>query len=212
MSNAPQQRPDLLLTSRLSLTLSLSCSGGSARRGSRFNSMLRHDEQLVDTGAAAPIGSVDVPALEQKKTFVRTNPAYGYTSAAGAAASVGQGRLKIDSIRQLDFPSLLQPLVGAAEVSPAQQDRQQQQQQQQQRKDLVYLDHAGATLFGASQLREAMEPLLAGAVHGNPHSQVQTSQGYHTYICGCWKRAHMRVFGGRHVDAFADLSRVNYRR
>lgn len=52
------------------------------------------------------------------------------------------------------------------------QRQRQQQQQQQQTCDLVYLDHAGATLFGVSQLREAMEPLFAGTVHGNPHSQV----------------------------------------
>ncbi|CAM9663762.1 unnamed protein product, partial [Hapterophycus canaliculatus] len=45
--------------------------------------------------------------------------------------------------------------------------------------NLVYLDHAGATLFGVSQLREAMEPLLAGTIHGNPHSQgpVSTATG-----------------------------------
>lgn len=134
--------------------------------------MLPHEGPGVEVGAVAPLGSVNMPAVEQKKTFVRNNPAYGYTSAAGAAASAGQGRLEIDRIREVDFPGLLQSLVGAAEIPSTQQE--QQQQQQQQPGDLVYLDHAGATLFGTSQLREAMEPLLAGAVHGNPHSQVQT--------------------------------------
>ncbi|CAM9811333.1 unnamed protein product, partial [Phaeothamnion confervicola] len=39
---------------------------------------------------------------------------------------------------------------------------------------LVYLDHAGATLYGASQLRDAMSSLLTH-VHGNPHSQGPVS-------------------------------------
>lgn len=145
--------------------------------------MLTHGGQRGNkVGAEASLGSVDMPALEQKKRFVRHNPAYGYPSAvmAGAGAaptSAGQDRLRIDCIRELDFPSLLQPLVDSSEVSPAQQEQQQnhrQQQQRQQAGDLVYLDHAGATLFGTSQLRAAVEPLLSGAVHGNPHSQVQT--------------------------------------
>eukprot|EP00752_Nemacystus_decipiens_P007564 g6757.t1 len=142
--------------------------------------MVPRDDQRVEAGAAAPLESVGMPALEQKKAFVRNNPAYGYTSvgAGAAAASAGQDRLEIDSIRETDFPGLLQPLVGAAEESPAQQDQHHQHQHHQQVQEpgeLVYLDHAGATLFGASQLREAMEPLLAGAVHGNPHSQGPVS-------------------------------------
>lgn len=150
-------------------------SVGSPRRGPSFTLMIDHDGQRAETGEAAPLGSVRTPMAE-KKTFVRNNPAYGYTS-AGAAASADQIGLKIDCIRELDFPSLLQPLPGIAEVSSARQGQQEQQQQQQQPRHIVYLDHAGATLFGASQLREAMEPLLTGAVHGNPHSQVQSCAG-----------------------------------
>lgn len=128
-----------------------------------------------------------MPMLEEKKTFVRNNPVYGYTSVADAATSAGQDQLKIDRIREVDFPTLLQPLVGAAEPSAAREEQQQEQhryqQHQQQPRGLVYLDHAGATLFGASQLRQSMEPLLAGTVHGNPHSQVQTFAI--EQVCGC---------------------------
>lgn len=125
-------------------------------------------------------GTSDMPISDamgspQKISFVRSNPEYGYRSAVeGTAAADGLHRLPIDSIRERDFPSLLQPVIDATATTSTRRRRQQHQQQQQQ-VDLVYLDHAGATLFGVSQLREAMEPLLAGAVHGNPHSQVRTS-------------------------------------
>ncbi|CAM9966533.1 unnamed protein product [Ectocarpus sp. 12 AP-2014] len=122
-------------------------------------------------------GTSDMPIRDamgspQKISFVRRNPEYGYRSAVeGIAAADGLHRLPIDSIRERDFPRLLQPLIDATVTTSTRRRRQQHQQQQQQQVDLVYLDHAGATLFGVSQLREAMEPLLAGAVHGNPHSQ-----------------------------------------
>lgn len=131
---------------------------------------------------------------EEKRTFVGNNPGYGYphhgtADAEGATAAAvsapdasGQRRLAIDGIRERDFPSLLQPLAGAEEALPPRQNQQQQQEQGQQEQrqqrpnsNLVYLDHAGATLFGASQLKQAVEPALAGAVHGNPHSQVRFS-------------------------------------
>ncbi|CAN0101625.1 unnamed protein product [Ectocarpus sp. 6 AP-2014] len=116
---------------------------------------------------------IDAMGLPQKIGFVRNNPEYGYRSVVeGTAAADGLHRLPIDSIREHDFPSLLQPAIDATATTSTRRRRQQhQQQQQQQQVDLVYLDHAGATLFGVSQLREAVEPLLAGAVHGNPHSQ-----------------------------------------
>ncbi|CAM9500010.1 unnamed protein product [Ectocarpus fasciculatus] len=115
--------------------------------------------------------SDEAMGLPQKTSFIRSNPEYGYRSAVeGTAAADGLHQLPIDSIRERDFPSLLQPVTDATAATPTRRRRQQHQQQQQQ-VDLVYLDHAGATLFGVSQLREAMEPLLAGAVHGNPHSQ-----------------------------------------
>lgn len=118
----------------------------------------------------------DAMGLPQKTSFVRSNPEYGYRSAVEFTdAGDGLPRLPIDSIRERDFPSLLQPATDATATTPTRRRRQQHQQQQQQ-VDLVYLDHAGATLFGVSQLREAMEPLLAGAVHGNPHSQVHASR------------------------------------
>ncbi|CBJ33682.1 conserved unknown protein [Ectocarpus siliculosus] len=114
----------------------------------------------------------DAMGSPQKIGFVRNNPEYGYRSVVeGTAAADGLHRLPIDSIREHDFPSLLQPVIDATATTSTRRRRQQHQQQQQQQVDLVYLDHAGATLSGVSQLREAMEPLLAGAVHGNPHSQ-----------------------------------------
>lgn len=62
-------------------------------------------------------------------------------------------KLLVDNIRERDFPHLLQ------------------RERQQGDGGLVYLDHAGATLYGASQLRDVTESLLK-TVHGNPHSQV----------------------------------------
>ncbi|CAN0286335.1 unnamed protein product, partial [Ectocarpus sp. 12 AP-2014] len=122
-------------------------------------------------------GTSDMPIRDamgspQKISFVRSNPEYGYRSAVeGTAAADGLRRVPIDSIRERDFPRLLQPVIDATVTTSTSRRRQQHHQQQQQQVDLVYLDHAGATLFGVSQLREATEPLLAGAVHGNPHSQ-----------------------------------------
>lgn len=113
--------------------------------------------------------------LDQKMKFVAKHPEYGYGYASNPDSSSHQQqhpmvpsrilapeqkhdetphggiqKLVVDSIREKDFPHLLQ---------------------QHGSSGLVYLDHAGATLYGASQLREATESLLK-TVHGNPHSQV----------------------------------------
>lgn len=94
--------------------------------------------------------------------FLAENPQYGYGSCQGSrSAEVGsgrQGRL-IDQIREEEFPLLRHPFstTGA-----------------------VYLDHAGATLYGKTQLRNAIEP-LSQAVHGNPHSQARVGLGAREY-------------------------------
>lgn len=125
----------------------------------------------------------------EKASFLERNPSYGYgdgdgenglsggdaplssavaaAEAAAAAMSATSGatsfRRRIDSIREHEFSRLLHPMTASTprkKVNGSRTDA-----------GLVYLDHAGATLYGESQLRQAMEPLLA-AVHGNPHSQV----------------------------------------
>lgn len=121
-----------------------------------------------------------------KRKFLQKNPEYGYgavdnTSSSSniksnnnrssnddstpATSATTAKKVVIDSIRESDFPRLLQPLGQRAPV------KEEERRRGPGVNGLVYLDHAGATLYGVSQLREAMEPLLQG-VHGNPHSQV----------------------------------------
>lgn len=79
-------------------------------------------------------------------------------------------RLLVDAIRERDFPHLLQQ-----QKQPRKQERHNDvghdERGLNRRAGVVYLDHAGATLYSASQLRETMRSLLC-TVHGNPHSQV----------------------------------------
>lgn len=91
------------------------------------------------------------PAAIRKADFIAAHAAYGY-----------DGRL--DELRTDDFPQQRRPLPSASAASASQHSS----------NGVVYLDHAGATLYGASQLRSAMECLLS-AVHGNPHSQGPVS-------------------------------------
>lgn len=140
---------------------------------------------------------------QERAAFVEQNPDYGYGTSTGdddtssllglrpapsaSSQAIDSHCRRIDSIRERDFPHLLQPISGTSSTR-----RQQQQQQlrggssatqrQQQAEGLVYLDHAGATLHSASQLREAMEPLFA-TVHGNPHSQVSSSAMVRATYC-----------------------------
>lgn len=106
-------------------------------------------------------------------------------SSEGLAVSAAMSGRKIDLIRKLDFPHLLQSAT-AVSMRPARpagtpgdhngnnKKFQGQSGSTEGKGDLVYLDHAGATLVGTSQLAQAMDNLLA-AVHGNPHSQVRIS-------------------------------------
>lgn len=106
-------------------------------------------------------------------------------SSKGLAVSAATSGRKIDLIRKLDFPHLLQSatavLVRPAKPAGTPGDHngnnkkfQGQTGSTEGKGDLVYLDHAGATLVGTSQLAQAMDCLLA-AVQGNPHSQVRIS-------------------------------------
>lgn len=106
-------------------------------------------------------------------------------SSKGLAVRAATSGRKIDLIRKLDFPHLLQSATAVA-VRPAgpagtpadhngnNNKFQRQPGSTEGKGELVYLDHAGATLFGTSQLAQAMDSLLA-AVQGNPHSQVRIS-------------------------------------
>lgn len=111
-------------------------------------------------------------AITTREKFVKDHPEYGYGS---CSKSPNNGRSctrrLLDNIRERDFPHLLQHdqdglsnLVGGLG-----------------RRQLVYLDHAGATLYSATQVREAMAGLL-GAVSGNPHSQVNSSIFYFSVL------------------------------
>ena len=117
-------------------------------------------------------------------SFIDSSASIG--SSAHPAIDVASSGRRIDLIRQSDFPRLLRPIaVSPTTPSGTPSGHQQHNQDHQWKKPgsmdaakrdgaLVYLDHAGATLFGASQLTEAMESLLGG-VQGNPHSQVPPS-------------------------------------
>lgn len=89
----------------------------------------------------------------------------GSSNSSGRSTDTSEQRRLVDSIREHDFPHLLQQHGSTRRGSLAIGSG---------RRGLVYLDHAGATLYSASQVREATEGLL-GAVHGNPHSQVISS-------------------------------------
>ncbi|CAM9709832.1 unnamed protein product, partial [Choristocarpus tenellus] len=97
--------------------------------------------------------------MDSKNNFLKVNPEYGYGYRYGKScywkSDGSNDHPCIDDIRDTDFPHLL---TGSRKGI------------QGKGKGLVYLDHAGATLFGASQLHEVSAGLL-GAVHGNPHSQ-----------------------------------------
>eukprot|EP00611_Tribonema_gayanum_P027162 TRINITY_DN662_c0_g2_i3.p1 TRINITY_DN662_c0_g2~~TRINITY_DN662_c0_g2_i3.p1 ORF type:complete len:544 (-),score=159.55 TRINITY_DN662_c0_g2_i3:2440-4071(-) len=102
-------------------------------------------------------------AWQRKQTFLSQNPHYGYGEEQQAPGTQEQqshcnARL-IDVIRRYDFPHHVPPL-QQSQAQPAPSHS----------RAVAYLDHAGATLFGASQLQAVMQCLLA-APHGNPHSQ-----------------------------------------
>lgn len=137
---------------------SVSGGGGTARKNGGPTSN-KSEKETSSSFLSSPSPSLLSPAVQAQTQQ--------------PAQTVSHHRRAIDSIRERDFPHLLQPL--------RQQKRRRGNQQEQVvssgRSDgQVYLDHAGATLYGVSQLKEAMEPLL-GAVHGNPHSQVGVAHG-----------------------------------
>ncbi|CAN0049857.1 unnamed protein product, partial [Discosporangium mesarthrocarpum] len=108
-------------------------------------------------GFSATQGQGSMPdPRESKEKFVKSNPSYGY----GQSRRACRFHCRIDDIREVDFPHLYSSSTATHPDG------------NKEGRGLIYLDHAGATLFGESQLREATGTLLA-SVHGNPHSQAK---------------------------------------
>lgn len=100
-------------------------------------------------------------AKSPRDKFLHDNPEYGYGKGAMSADYDSRKSRLVDSIRERDFPHLRQREVSTTSNEACGLDQQ----------GIVYLDHAGATLYSVTQLRGVMNELL-GSLNGNPHSQV----------------------------------------
>ena len=94
-----------------------------------------------------------------KQAFCAANPNYGYGETSNS--------LVIDRVRDEEFPQLISSVKTNA--------RQELENGKEAAADVVYLDHAGATLYAKSQL-DAVFDMMKSNVFGNPHTQGAISQ------------------------------------
>ena len=103
-----------------------------------------------------------------KEAFCTANAKYGYGRSAVTSDDGVPGpkfALVIDKLRAEEFPSL----IGGHKIDVDQPEV------EEGPADIVYLDHAGCTLYARSQLKSVFQDMQRN-VFGNPHTQGMISQ------------------------------------
>jgi hypothetical protein len=117
--------------------------------------------------------------MQSKAKFRAANPAYGYGLVRSPTGKENEA-LVIDKVRHEEFAQLIGSQ-GYSHQRPIDDPRKVAQRASHHDEgsesggDVVYLDHAGATLYAKSQLDAAFSMMKAN-VFGNPHTQGTVSQ------------------------------------
>jgi hypothetical protein len=118
-----------------------------------------------------------------KDAFCAANSCYGYgrvvtsTQRDGANQSKLPPSLAIDQIRPDEFPQL----ISTSRCEQSDFDESKSNNSEKNAGDVVYLDHAGATLYAQSQLNCVFD-VMKNNLFGNPHTQGAISQTTRTNV------------------------------